>query len=45
MECPTALYVWGKFNETLKTIIMREVTPKEKKYSARSVPLSKVENI
>ena len=30
MECPTALYVWGKFKETLEKIIRRDVTLEEK---------------
>ena len=29
MECLTALYVWGKFDETLKKIVRRDITPEE----------------
>ena len=30
MECPTALYIWGKFDEILKKIIRKDITPEEK---------------
>ena len=30
MECPTALYIWGKFDVILKKIIRKDITPEEK---------------
>ena len=43
MECATALYVWGKFDDTLTKIIKRDVTLEEKNTRHGSAPLSKVE--
>ena len=45
MECPTALYVWGKFNETLKKIIRRDVTPEEKIFGMKCTIIKSREHL
>ena len=45
MECVTGLYVWGKFNETLKKIIRRDVTPEEKIFGMKCTIIKSREHL
>ena len=44
MECPTALYIWGKFDVILKKIIRKDITPEEKIFGMKC-SIIKVGNI
>ena len=45
MECPTALYIWGKFDVILKKIIRKDITPEEKIFGMKCTIIKSREHL